>query len=261
MGELHFSRCTEWPWTWDIPYIQPAADGGYRVSGPRRSEHVGPTATAREAIAMVVERLLPAADPPSLEPRKNSRPTKPRPGPCSPVPRTPATVGTEPFRCRDRHPDHGTGPAPCPDGHADAPAPWPGTGGASPSGLRRARVPVDAVPQPPRADGAGPRPPDLHTSPAPSPASVPAARTGGPPRTGLRRRPGGRRAGDGRWRPTAGRRRSRRRPHGPKTPVSRSRRPGTTARWTRRPRTPPRDGRETGPPLVKRPWPRRRGSR
>ncbi len=23
MGELHFSRCTEPRWTWDIPYIQP----------------------------------------------------------------------------------------------------------------------------------------------------------------------------------------------------------------------------------------------
>ena len=21
MGELHFSRCSEWPWTWDVPYI------------------------------------------------------------------------------------------------------------------------------------------------------------------------------------------------------------------------------------------------
>ncbi|MFF1713154.1 DUF6193 family natural product biosynthesis protein [Streptomyces sp. NPDC058268] len=20
MGELHFSRCTEWPWAWDVPY-------------------------------------------------------------------------------------------------------------------------------------------------------------------------------------------------------------------------------------------------
>ncbi|MGV9291925.1 DUF6193 family natural product biosynthesis protein [Streptomyces sp. NPDC003719] len=57
MGELHFSRCTEWPWTWDIPYIQPAAGGTYWVSGPRRSETVGPAATAQEAVAMVVRRL------------------------------------------------------------------------------------------------------------------------------------------------------------------------------------------------------------
>ncbi|MEV6425728.1 DUF6193 family natural product biosynthesis protein [Streptomyces sp. NPDC051662] len=33
MGELHFSRCTAWRWTWDIPCIQPAAEGTYWVSG------------------------------------------------------------------------------------------------------------------------------------------------------------------------------------------------------------------------------------
>jgi hypothetical protein len=57
MGELHLSRCTEQRWTWDIPHIQPAAGGTYWVSGPLRSESVGPAATAQEAIAMVVERL------------------------------------------------------------------------------------------------------------------------------------------------------------------------------------------------------------
>lgn len=57
MGELHFSRCTGQRWTWDIPYIQPAADGTYRVAGPLRSENVGPATTAREAVAMVVECL------------------------------------------------------------------------------------------------------------------------------------------------------------------------------------------------------------
>ncbi|MFJ8096557.1 DUF6193 family natural product biosynthesis protein [Streptomyces griseofuscus] len=57
MGELHFSRCTERRWTWDIPYIQPAAGGTYWVSGPLRSQTVGPATTAQEAIAMVVERL------------------------------------------------------------------------------------------------------------------------------------------------------------------------------------------------------------
>ncbi|WP_282792414.1 DUF6193 family natural product biosynthesis protein [Streptomyces sp. CC224B] len=57
MGELHFSRCTEQRWTWDIPYVQPVADGGYWVSGPLRSQTVGPAATAAEAVAMVVERL------------------------------------------------------------------------------------------------------------------------------------------------------------------------------------------------------------
>ncbi|MEU7011870.1 DUF6193 family natural product biosynthesis protein [Streptomyces sp. NPDC046332] len=57
MGELHFSRCTEQRWTWDIPYIQLAGDGTYWVSGPLRSETVGPAATAQDAIAMVVQHL------------------------------------------------------------------------------------------------------------------------------------------------------------------------------------------------------------
>ncbi|MEU3692825.1 DUF6193 family natural product biosynthesis protein [Streptomyces narbonensis] len=57
MGELHFSRCTEQRWTWDIPYIQPASEGTYWVSGPRRGETVGPAATAQDAIALVVQHL------------------------------------------------------------------------------------------------------------------------------------------------------------------------------------------------------------
>lgn len=57
MGELHFSRCTEHRWTWDIPYIQPATGGSYWVSGPLRSQIVGPAETVGQAIAMVLERL------------------------------------------------------------------------------------------------------------------------------------------------------------------------------------------------------------
>jgi hypothetical protein len=63
MGELHFSRCTEHRWTWDIPYIQPAVGGTYWVSGPHRTQTVGPAATALEAVAMVVERLPPGSGP------------------------------------------------------------------------------------------------------------------------------------------------------------------------------------------------------
>ncbi|MFF3484348.1 DUF6193 family natural product biosynthesis protein [Streptomyces sp. NPDC002701] len=63
MGELHFSRCTEQRWTWDIPYIQPAADGRYWVSGPLRSQTVGAAETAARAVALVVERLPTACRP------------------------------------------------------------------------------------------------------------------------------------------------------------------------------------------------------
>ncbi|WP_211245731.1 DUF6193 family natural product biosynthesis protein [Actinomadura oligospora] len=56
MGELHFSRCTGQRWTWDILFIQPAREG-YWVSGPSRSETLGPVATAAQAVAMVVQHL------------------------------------------------------------------------------------------------------------------------------------------------------------------------------------------------------------
>ncbi|WP_399143907.1 DUF6193 family natural product biosynthesis protein [Streptomyces sp. MK7] len=63
MGELHFSRCTEPRWTWDIPYIAPGAKGTYWVLGPLRSEWVGQVATVQEAITLVVDRLPPACGP------------------------------------------------------------------------------------------------------------------------------------------------------------------------------------------------------
>ncbi|MFE9811950.1 DUF6193 family natural product biosynthesis protein [Streptomyces sp. NPDC005548] len=56
MGELHLSRCTESRWTWDIPHVMPDAEG-YWVSGPLRNETVGPAATAKNAVAMVIQRL------------------------------------------------------------------------------------------------------------------------------------------------------------------------------------------------------------
>ncbi|GAA2065103.1 hypothetical protein GCM10009801_10150 [Streptomyces albiaxialis] len=62
MSELHFSRCTELRWTWDIPYIGPAKGGGYRVSGPLRTQEVGFARSAEEAVAMVVDRLPPRSD-------------------------------------------------------------------------------------------------------------------------------------------------------------------------------------------------------
>ncbi|WP_281275871.1 DUF6193 family natural product biosynthesis protein [Thermomonospora umbrina] len=63
MGELHFSRCTGKRWTWDIPYIQPTANGGYWISGPLRIQSVGPAWTADEAISMILEHLPPGCGP------------------------------------------------------------------------------------------------------------------------------------------------------------------------------------------------------
>ncbi|WP_393074443.1 DUF6193 family natural product biosynthesis protein [Streptomyces sp. LN704] len=60
MWELHFSRCTEFPHTWDIPYIGTLADGRYYVEGPsRRSPRITETHSARAAVAMAVDRLPP----------------------------------------------------------------------------------------------------------------------------------------------------------------------------------------------------------
>lgn len=51
MWELHFSRCTEQPWTWDVPYIGPTASGPdhaepYHVEGPSRAQKIGRADTA-----------------------------------------------------------------------------------------------------------------------------------------------------------------------------------------------------------------------
>ncbi|WP_238783329.1 DUF6193 family natural product biosynthesis protein [Streptomyces monomycini] len=68
MWELHFSRCTEFRWTWDVPYIGPAAAGpdhcgAYYVAGPSRTQKIGTAATAQEAVEMVVARLPPTCGP------------------------------------------------------------------------------------------------------------------------------------------------------------------------------------------------------
>lgn len=68
MWELHFSRCTEKRWTWDVPYIGATAAGAdhagpYYVAGPLRTQKIGEAATAQEAVAMVVDRLPPNSRP------------------------------------------------------------------------------------------------------------------------------------------------------------------------------------------------------
>jgi hypothetical protein len=59
MWELHFSRCTEHPWAWDVPYITPRRGGGFVVAGPSRVESVGETDTAEAAVEMVADHLPP----------------------------------------------------------------------------------------------------------------------------------------------------------------------------------------------------------
>ncbi|WP_234342913.1 DUF6193 family natural product biosynthesis protein [Streptomyces fulvoviolaceus] len=58
MWELHFSRCTEFRPTWDIPYIGALGDGRYYVEGPSRSSpRIAETDSAQAAVTMVIERL------------------------------------------------------------------------------------------------------------------------------------------------------------------------------------------------------------
>ncbi|MFJ7272003.1 DUF6193 family natural product biosynthesis protein [Streptomyces sp. NPDC099050] len=60
MWELHFSRCTEMNYTWDIPYIGTLRDGRYYVEGPSRSSpRIAETDSAQDAVAMVIDRLPP----------------------------------------------------------------------------------------------------------------------------------------------------------------------------------------------------------
>jgi hypothetical protein len=64
MWELHFSRCTEYPHTWDVPYIGTLGDGRYYVEGPSRdSPRIAEPGEASSAVAMVVERLPPGCGP------------------------------------------------------------------------------------------------------------------------------------------------------------------------------------------------------
>ncbi|QDN84050.1 hypothetical protein FNV64_41525 [Streptomyces sp. S1A1-7] len=64
MWELHFSRCTGFRPTWDIPYIGTLTDGRYYVEGPHRnSPRIAETDSAQAAVAMVIERLPPGCGP------------------------------------------------------------------------------------------------------------------------------------------------------------------------------------------------------
>jgi hypothetical protein len=59
---LNFSRCTDFPYTHDIPVITPLASGRYRVTwwqtrSAHIPAHIGETRDPHEAVAMVVARL------------------------------------------------------------------------------------------------------------------------------------------------------------------------------------------------------------
>lgn len=54
---LHFTTCTGFPYSWDVPFIDPLSDGRYRVCGPSRGTVIGEGDTAAAAISMVVGAL------------------------------------------------------------------------------------------------------------------------------------------------------------------------------------------------------------
>ncbi len=57
MWELHFSRCTKYPWSWDLPFILPRNGGGFEVWGPSRADFIGEADTADAAAAMAADHL------------------------------------------------------------------------------------------------------------------------------------------------------------------------------------------------------------
>ncbi|MEU7566414.1 DUF6193 family natural product biosynthesis protein [Streptomyces fradiae] len=54
---LHFTTCTGFPYSWDVPFVDPLSDGRYRVCGPSRGTVVGEADTAEHAIALVIGGL------------------------------------------------------------------------------------------------------------------------------------------------------------------------------------------------------------
>ncbi|MEO3765746.1 DUF6193 family natural product biosynthesis protein [Streptomyces sp. B5E4] len=54
---LHFSTCTGFPYSWDVPFVDPLSGDRYRICGPSRGIVVSEADTAEEAIALVVAGL------------------------------------------------------------------------------------------------------------------------------------------------------------------------------------------------------------
>ncbi|MFJ5227903.1 DUF6193 family natural product biosynthesis protein [Streptomyces sp. NPDC088400] len=56
-GSLHFSRCTQRPWTRDVPALYPRPAGGCTVIRLSDGVTLGETGTLEEAVALVVNNL------------------------------------------------------------------------------------------------------------------------------------------------------------------------------------------------------------
>jgi hypothetical protein len=54
---LHFTTCTGFPYSWNVPFVDTLSDGRYRVCGPSRGTVIGEADTAEHAIALVVGAL------------------------------------------------------------------------------------------------------------------------------------------------------------------------------------------------------------
>ncbi|MFI0977593.1 DUF6193 family natural product biosynthesis protein [Streptomyces sp. NPDC021093] len=54
---LHFTTCTGFPYSWDVPFVDPLSNGRYRVCGPSRGTVIGEAGTAEDAVALVVNGL------------------------------------------------------------------------------------------------------------------------------------------------------------------------------------------------------------
>jgi hypothetical protein len=55
--DLHFSRCTGYPYSRDVPFIQHLPSGRYLVSGPLRGSVIGEADDPAGAVALVVASL------------------------------------------------------------------------------------------------------------------------------------------------------------------------------------------------------------
>ncbi|GEM_PF-3087377 len=55
--DLLFSRCTGYPYSWDVPFIQHLPGGRYLVAGPLRGMVIGAADDPESAVALVVDGL------------------------------------------------------------------------------------------------------------------------------------------------------------------------------------------------------------